>query len=524
MARAVEELVEMTGLAADQASTLLGAAGGDLSLAVALHFDSQEGGGSSSAHAAAAAASDTSGDAALAAAIAAEGFADGSDLEDEGAPPPPPPPPPPRPAGAPRGGWLVSGWRRLAGLPGMGLLGRVAMGIYRFVYTTGLLQFVASLLMAPLNLLGLVSAPEGQRPASAAAAVAAFESWFEEEHGPTHPRFFRGGAPQALSRSRTDASFVLALLHSRDEPNCRTFYSRILSSAAFRDFADENFVFWLADVATAEGRSVQRSLRVHALPALVVLAHGELAAGVNSGLVHDGHRAMGGGGYGSAAGLHAAAAPTQALGVITGPATLDEEALIAQLGRVKTAYDPLLVAARADRADRDFERLMRQEQEDEYARSLAADEARDAAEQQQREREEEAEREAAAQAAAEAEAGAAAAAEEAQEAAAWERKREARAAKAASLPAEPPPGPDASRVVVKLPDGRRLDRRFEKGAPLQAVVDLIEATDVGIYEFDLVSNFPRKVFGAAQRGESLEALGLHPASTLFCQEAASDDE
>ena len=103
-----------------------------------------------------------------------------------------------------------------------------------------------------------------------------------------------------------------------------------------------------------------------------------------------------------------------------------------------------------------------------------------------------------------------------------EEKRRARMAKAELLPAEPEPGPEATRLVIRLPDGRRLDRRFDKACQLQAAVDLVESHDPEIYEFDLVSNYPRRVFTAEMRGETLQALGLHPAATLFTKE--QDDE
>jgi hypothetical protein len=47
-------------------------------------------------------------------------------------------------------------------------------------------------------------------------------------------------------------------------------------------------------------------------------------------------------------------------------------------------------------------------------------------------------------------------------------------------------------VVVKLPDGQRLDRRFPKTCHLQAVVDWVESAEPEIFDFTLVSNYPRR--------------------------------
>ena len=302
-----------------------------------------------------------------------------------------------------------------------------------------------------------------------------FSVWFEEHFGAAHPRLFRGSCQSALSRSRTEAKFLLAYLHDHSEPACQEFCQRVLASPLFTTFADENFIVWVGETHTPEGRAVRRALRVTQTPAVVLLAHGDLAAGIGGG---------GGGG-----GMMDGGAPAQALGSVQGERALNEEGLIASLAGQLEAFEPLLVAARAEQNERIMDRQLRSEQEEEYLRSLAEDEAKDAAE-------------AAARAAAEAAAAAAAAAEaaaaqeEADEQAAVEARREARLAKAVAVPAEPPAGPDATRLVIKLPDGRRLDRRFDKSATLQAALDYVESEDPDAE--------------TAYVGVQLSAEGLHP--------------
>ena len=76
---------------------------------------------------------------------------------------------------------------------------------------------------------------------------------------------------------------------------------------------------------------------------------------------------------------------------------------------------------------------------------------------------------------------------------ALEARLQARRAKAQSLPDEPAQGSaDACRVVVKLPDGQRLDRRFSTTCHLQAVVDWVESASPEIFDFTFVSNYPRR--------------------------------
>ena len=109
--------------------------------------------------------------------------------------------------------------------------------------------------------------------------------------------------------------------------------------------------------------------------------------------------------------------------------------------------------------------------------------------------------------------------------AAREARCEARAAKAATLPDEPPrSSADAAHVVVRMRDGRRLQRRFDRTCPLQTVLDWLQSEEPEGGDFALVSNYPRKVFGEAHLSEALEELGLWPTCTLFTQELDDDDD
>jgi FKBP-type peptidyl-prolyl cis-trans isomerase len=117
------------------------------------------------------------------------------------------------------------------------------------------------------------------------------------------------------------------------------------------------------------------------------------------------------------------------------------------------------------REAREAERRLRQEQDREYQaavqvdaeRQRLADERRAAeraeADRQQQEAERQ-QREAEALARAQAEAAA--------------QQRSRAQAKAATLPAEPPAGtPNTTRIALRLPDGKRLDRRFRVDEPVQ---------------------------------------------------------
>ena len=483
-AEAVEQLASITGLDDAQATVLLEAAGGDLSVAVQLHFE-QEDNTTRQAQIAADAAMAAEADATMA---HGGGRADASDDDDDddgggggggggGGPQPP------APVGTFRGRlhWALA---MLSSIPGASLIRVLAVGLMRLLARTGIPSFLGSLL-------GLVA--PGPRPPTGALAVRRFESGFEEAHGPVHPVFYRGSLQQALGHSRREAKFLLVYLHAADHPNCETFAAAVLASQPFSAFVDENFVLWVADVAASEGSHARRATRVQELPAVIMLAHGDIAA------------------------PHAGGGPAQQLMTIQGERLLDAERLVAHLRQTLTGFNHMLAAARAEAHERQMDQMLRAQQQEEYASALAEDQAREAAEAAAQEAEEREERERA-----DAEAAAARRVEEAEAAAAA--RRDARAAKAAALPPEPAAGGGASRVVVKLADGRRLDRRFAKESPLEHVVEWVEGEEPSIGEFDLVSNYPRQTFGAERRAESLEALGLHPQAMLFVHEIDDDDD
>ena len=162
-------------------------------------------------------------------------------------------------------------------------------------------------------------------------------------------------------------------------------------------------------------------------------------------------------------------------------------------------------------------RMLRQEQDDAYAASLAADRAKAA------EREAEAERAAAAEAATRAEAAAQAAAETAALEAAANAERDAAAAAEAAagrLPQEPPPGDPCVSVAVRLPDGTRLTRRLPPASAVACLFDLVDAArpdGLAARSYRLVSQYPRKIIGAADADASLAAAGLEGSVALLVE-------
>jgi len=131
-----------------------------------------------------------------------------------------------------------------------------------------------------------------------------------------------------------------------------------------------------------------------------------------------------------------------------------------------------------------------------------------------------------AQAAAEA-AAAAKAAEEAAEAkaAAEAQTAAAREETANALPPEPAAGADVTTVLVRMPDGPRISRRFAKDTALALVRTWVEASSPAaraMARFELVSNYPRFAASAANADKTLDEAGMHPQATFFVNELSEE--
>ncbi|KAL2547358.1 Plant UBX domain-containing protein 8 [Forsythia ovata] len=91
------------------------------------------------------------------------------------------------------------------------------------------------------------------------------------------------------------------------------------------------------------------------------------------------------------------------------------------------------------------------------------------------------------------------------------------AAKEASLPQEPTPDDDnAVTLLVRMPDGSRMGRRFLKSDKLQYLFDFIDVGRVvkpGTYR--LVRPYPRRAFSDGESTSTLNELGLTSKQEVF---------
>ena len=84
------------------------------------------------------------------------------------------------------------------------------------------------------------------------------------------------------------------------------------------------------------------------------------------------------------------------------------------------------------------------------------------------------------------------------------------------MAAEPPAGPGVNQIVLRLPDGSRLQRRFVcDTATVSDLYDWAEAQGVQAASFALVTTFPRVVF--PRDAQTLQQVGLLSQTALLVE-------
>ncbi|XP_047315722.1 plant UBX domain-containing protein 10 [Impatiens glandulifera] len=353
----------------------------------------------------------------------------------------------------------------------------------------GLGMWVAGgVLSYSLSMVGLNSGRAGDSSSplvsvSAAASEAMdFVANFERDYGLTRPNFVSEGFMDALQRSRHAFKLLFVYLHSPDHPDTPLFCERTLCSDLLSAFINENFVSWGGNIRASEGFKMSNSLKASRYPFCAVVM-----AATNQRIA--------------------------LLQQVEGPKTPEE--LLTILQKVLEETSPVLVSARVEAEERRINTRLRQEQDAAYQAALEADQARERERREEQERQEREAAEAERKRKEEEEARERAAHEAAEKEAALARLRQE---KALSLGPEPEKGPDVTQVQVRFPSGERKGRRFESTLTLQTLYDYVDSLGcLEINGYNLVSNFPRVVYGQDKVKMTLKEAGLHPQASLFVE-------
>ena len=316
--------------------------------------------------------------------------------------------------------------------------------------------------------------------------VESFVREFEEKYGVAHPPFHRGSYVQALNEAKRELKFLLVFLHAHSDPDSELFCSRVLTHSAVVSYVTRHrqLLLWSCGTRSYEGFKVSQSLREssHApLLALIVQREDGLMRLVRKFDVRG----------------------------------ASVERFVSQVEQGICDNESYVASAREERQARIMNQEIRRQQDQDYEKSLEADRAKEREKQEERRRKESEER-------AKQEALAAAARRQQQLATLRIQLRD-------NLPPEPSPEEtDVVRILIKLPDGSRLERRFKRTDSIRTLYQFVYSHDAAPTRFQVVSNFPRKelpcvsptpenpdCFVEGREAASFAQVGLGRNETLF---------
>jgi FAS-associated factor 2 len=348
---------------------------------------------------------------------------------------------------------------------------------------------------------GRRNAAGGRRPLNPRDTAARFIREFGEEYGEHQLPFFEDGYAQAFDLAKKDLQFLLVILVSPEHDETASFLRETLLSQEVVDFVrdpNNHIILWAGNVQDSEAYQVSTSLNCTKFPFAGFIVHTPQVSSTAMGIATR----------------------------ITGPTPPAQ--FIAKLRQAITTHSEPLVRVRAQRAEQQATRSIREQQNSAYERSLAIDRER------ARKKKEEAERQA----------------REEKEALAREQAAELHAAnlaqwrtwRAASLAAEPPAtDKDAVRISVRMPNADRVVRRFATDAHIEELYAFVECYDVlqsgestdgaqepknfeHAYDFQLVSPMPREVYDVKAGGTIRERIGRSGNLIVERTSVESDDD
>ena len=276
--------------------------------------------------------------------------------------------------------------------------------------------------------------------------VTEFISEFDAKFGSVHPVFYHGSYNQALNDAKRELKFLLVYLHSNSHQDTNEFCKSILGHKKITDFIDQNnILFWGCSVDRAEGFQVSQALREGGYPFLVLIVL------KNNRMV--------------------------VVERFEGKETLNRESLLTRLKRSIEENELSLITARLEREERNMTHLLRQEQDQAFLESLEVDKEKERKKQEERNKKE-----------------AELQAKKKQELEIIKRRERLERLKidlADKIPPEPNPTDAlATKIVIKLPNGTRLERHFLKNQSIKYLYFFVFCHDQSPLQFQIRTNFP----------------------------------
>uniref|UniRef100_I3M6F8 FAS-associated factor 2 n=1 Tax=Ictidomys tridecemlineatus TaxID=43179 RepID=I3M6F8_ICTTR len=298
--------------------------------------------------------------------------------------------------------------------------------------------------------------------------IVSFMHSFEEKYGRAHPVFYQGTYSQALNDAKRELRFLLVYLHGDDHQDSDEFCRVDLFYPQVLPLMSWMFL------------SVSQALRENTYPFLAMI------------MLKDRRMTV--------------------VGRLEGLIQPDD--LINQLTFIMDANQTYLVSERLEREERNQTQVLRQQQDEAYLASLRADQEKERKKREERERKRLKEEEVQQQKLAE------------------ERRRqnlqEEKERKLECLPPEPSPDdPESVKIIFKLPNDSRVERRFHFSQSLTVIHDFLFSLKESPEKFQIEANFPRRVLPCVPSEEwptppTLQEAGLSHTEVLFVQDLTDE--
>jgi FAS-associated factor 2 len=312
------------------------------------------------------------------------------------------------------------------------------------------------------------------------AEVAAYIHEFEQRYGRDHINFFTGSYDQALTSAKRELKFLLVYLHTFADPAAEEFVNEVLNHEVVRQYVNRNLITWSCSTSSYEGYKVSNGLREQSgrpLIAIIVQKEEGFMRLVRRIEITNNNSSN------SSSSSSGSSSPV-----------ISVERFLSIIDQTITQHESYIRSQREDRAAREMNQEIRRQQDLDYEMSLAVDREKEQRKAEEKKRQEEVEKRK----------------QEAVNSAAKRKQAMMQLRKQLkdALPDEPEASAaDVLKILIKLPDGSRLERRFAPNDPISLLYQFVYSHESAPTSFQIVSNFPRKVLpGVSPTPENPDCL------------------
>jgi len=314
-----------------------------------------------------------------------------------------------------------------------------------------------------------------------------------DQYGNVHPNFYTSGDFKSVTDlAKRQYKVLLVYLHSDDHQDTPDFCRNVLCTEAFKEYVDENFLFFGANVSSRGGFELSASLRATTFPFFAV--------------------------------IYVVQSQVNVVARLEGSDVLDLDSLMVRLMDAHDNALPQLVVQQTEDSDRSSTR--RQIEEQDLAFKAALERDRQAAEEKQRrEREEQMRIEQEER-------------KQREKKERFERIQKQRSQMKANLAPEPDV-PNAemrkqgvSLIKFKLPNGSQLQRKFHKDDKIVRLYEFVHTLDSSmsswvpneksdVTDYELTLNMPKKLLDP---NSTLSESGCFPNAQVFVRETYYEED